>query len=188
MMRLLCYSKEIICYGHNPQGTQRVQCRVCKKVWTPKQLLQREIAPPERIETVPLIVPFQGESAGQKLYVLLTFDTARGNILHLSTNFTQHPIGETLRYCWKGHVEPDLHHSDIVQRVDMRNTQFLNRSQFDEIQYGSAVSLAASRRFIHTMQTALTHNAQLSAGHVTQILFSLVQSYNSKLTATTSGH
>ncbi|ENL7329999.1 cytoplasmic protein [Escherichia albertii] len=301
----VCYSKEIICYGHNPQGTQRVQCRVCKKVWTPKQLLQREIAPPERIETVPLIVPFQGESAGQKLYVLLTFDTARGNILHLSTNFTQHPIGETLRYCWKGHVEPDLHHSDIVQRVDMRNTQFLNRSQFDEIQYGSAVlkrnargailrpviathghfrllsilypevkihvishecflrgaaitawaeqfrqrqgelwfveeeindsdiytpwyfqgityhgwwknqwqlwvqeknrkmtcpltggdnnnaktlSLAASRRFIHTMQTALTHNAQLSAGHVTQILFSLVQSYNSKLTATTSGH
>lgn len=44
-----------------------------------------------------------------------------------------------MRYCWKGHVEPDLHHSDIVQRVDMRNTQFLNRSQFDEIQYGSAV-------------------------------------------------
>lgn len=36
-------------------------------------------------------------------------------------------------------MEPDLHHSDIVKRVDMRETQFLRRSQFDEIQYGSAV-------------------------------------------------
>lgn len=55
-----CYRKEIICYGHNPQGTQRVQCRVCRKVWTPKQQEQRKIVPPERIETVSLVVPFQG--------------------------------------------------------------------------------------------------------------------------------
>lgn len=94
---------------------------------------------PERIETVSLIVPFQGNSAEQKLYVLLSFDATRGNILHLSTNFTQHQIGETLHYRWRGNIEPDLHHSDIVKRVDMRETQFLRRSQFDEIQYGSAV-------------------------------------------------
>ena len=36
-------------------------------------------------------------------------------------------------------IAPDLHHSDIVNRVDLRETQFLRRSQFDEIQYGSAV-------------------------------------------------
>lgn len=94
---------------------------------------------PERIETVSLIVPFRGNSAEQKLYVLLSFDATRGNILHLSTNFTQHQIGETLHYRWRGNIEPDLHHSDIVKRVDMRETQFLRRSQFDEIQYGSAV-------------------------------------------------
>ncbi|MBV8044620.1 cytoplasmic protein [Pluralibacter sp.] len=301
-----CYRKEIICYGHNPQGTQRVQCRACKKVWTPKQQLQREIAPPERIETVPLIVPFQGERAEQKLYVLLSFDATHGNILHLSTNFTQHQIGETLRYRWRGNIEPDLHHSDIVKRVDMRETQFLRRSQFDEIQYGSAVlkrnakgtilrpviaahghfrvlhllfpevkahvishecflrgaiitawaelfrqrqgelwfieedindsdtntpwnfqgtthhgwwqnqwqlwmqaknrkmvclltggdnnnaktlSLAASRHYIHWLykQTAFTHSAQLSAGHVTQVLLSLAQDYNCKLTMAASG-
>ena len=134
-----CYRKEIICYGHNPQGTQRVQCRVCRKVWTPKQQEQRKIVPPERIETVPLIVPFQGSSAEQKLYVLLSFDAVCGNVLHISTNFTQHYIGETLRYRWRGIIEPDLHHSDIVNRVDMREMQFLHRSQFDEIQYGSAI-------------------------------------------------
>lgn len=134
-----CYCNKTICYGHNPRGTQRVQCRVCKKVWTPKQQNQRKIVPPERIETVPLIVPFQGRSAEQKLYVLLSFDAASGNILHISTNFTQHYIGETLRYRWRGNIEPDLHHSNIVTRVDMRETQFLRRSQFDEIQYGSAV-------------------------------------------------
>ncbi|TLJ12826.1 cytoplasmic protein [Escherichia sp. E3659] len=302
----VCYCKEIICYGHNPQGTQRVQCRVCKKVWTPKQLLQKEIAPPEQIETVPLIVPFQGRSSEQKLYVLLSVDSVRGNILHISTNFTQHQTGESLRYRWKGYVEPDLFHSDIVQRIDMREKQFLNRSQFDEIQYGSAelkrnargtvlrpviavhghfrllnilypevkinvishecflrgaaitawskqfrqrqgelwfieeeindsdtntpwhfqgvtyhgwwknqwqlweqdknrkmacsltggdnnnaktLSLAASRHFIYWLykQTTFTHSARLSAGHVTQILLSLAQDYNGKLTVTSSG-
>lgn len=298
----VCYGKETICYGHNPQGTQRIQCRACKKVWTPKQQLHREIAQPERIESVPLIVPFLGRSAEQKLYVLLSFDAVRGNILHLSTNFTQHHIGETLRYHWRGNMEPDLHHSDIVKRVDMRETQFLRRSQFDEIQYGSAVlkrnargaivrpviaahghfrvlnllfpkvkthvishecflrgavitvwadlfrqqqgelwfieedindsdinipwnfqgitqhgwwqsqwqlwgqgknrkmvcpltggdssnakmlSLTASRHFIHWLykQTAFTHSTQLSAGRITQILLSLAQDYNCKLTA-----
>lgn len=94
---------------------------------------------PERIETVALIVPFQGNSTEQKLYVLLSFDAVRGNVLHVSTNFTQHDMGETLRYRWRGIAEPDLLHSDIVQRVDMREAQFLHRSQFDEIQYGSAV-------------------------------------------------
>ena len=134
-----CYRKETICYGHNPGGTQRVQCRVCRKVWTPKQQKQGKIVTPKRIETVPLIVPFQGSSAEQKLYVLLSFDATSGNILHISTNFTQHYIGESLRYRWRGSSEPDLHHSDIVKRVDMRETQFLRRSQFDDIQYGSAV-------------------------------------------------
>lgn len=85
----VCYGTKTICYGHNPQGSQRIQCRNCKKVWTPKQY-QKEITPPEIIETVALLVPFQGASGGQKLYVLISFDALRGNILHLSTNYTQH--------------------------------------------------------------------------------------------------
>ncbi|TKV09241.1 cytoplasmic protein [Citrobacter sp. wls619] len=135
----VCYDKDIIRYGYNPQGTQRVQCRTCKKVWTPKQQLPRELISPEWIETVPLIVPFQGGEAEQKLYVLLSFDAIQGNILHLSTNFTQHPVGESLCYLWRGNIEPDLDRRDIVKHVDMREMQFLRRSQFDEIQYGSAV-------------------------------------------------
>lgn len=134
----VCYGTDTICYGHNPQGSQRIQCRGCKKVWTPKQY-QKEITPPEIIETVALVVPFQGASGGQKLYVLISFDSLHGNILHLSTNFTQHQAGESLHYRYKGNTEPDIHESNIVKRVDMRETQFLRRSQFDEIQYGSAV-------------------------------------------------
>ncbi|HAI6898638.1 TPA: cytoplasmic protein, partial [Escherichia coli] len=61
-----------------------------------------------------------------------------GNILHLSTNYTQHQAGESLHYRYRGNAEPELHESNIVQRVDMREAQFLRRSQFDEIQYGSA--------------------------------------------------
>ncbi|MCV5073533.1 cytoplasmic protein, partial [Escherichia coli] len=84
-------------YGHNPQGTQRVQCRSCKKVWTPKQQPAREITYPQSIETVQLFMPFQGASAVQKLYVLVSLDATRGNILHLSTNYTQHQTGDSLR-------------------------------------------------------------------------------------------
>lgn len=133
----VCYGTDTICYGHNPQGSQRIQCRNCKKVWTPKQY-QKEITPPEIIETVAFLVPFQGVSSGQKLYVLISFDALRGNILHLSTNYTQHQAGESLHYRYRGNAEPELHESNIVQRVDMREAQFLRRSQFDEIQYGSA--------------------------------------------------
>ena len=133
----VCYGTDTICYGHNPQGSQRIQCRNCKKVWTPKQY-QKEITPPEIIETVAFLVPFQGVSSGQKLYVLISFDALRGNILHLSTNYTQHQAGESLHYRYRGNAEPELHNNNIVQRVDMREAQFLRRSQFDEIQYGSA--------------------------------------------------
>ena len=133
----VCYGTKTICYGHNPQGSQRIQCRNCKKVWTPKQY-QKEITPPEIIETITLLVPFQGASNGQKLYVLMSFDAIHGNILHLSTNFTQHQAGESLHYRYRGNAEPELHNNNIVQRVDMREAQFLRRSQFDEIQYGSA--------------------------------------------------
>jgi len=134
----VCYGQETIYYGYNPQRTQRVQCRECKKVWTPKKQLPEAVISPEQIETVPLIVSFQGNCADQKLYVLISFDAIRGNILHLSTNFTEYPIGETLRYHWRGNIEPDLDRRDIVKHVDMREMQFLRRSQFDEIQYGSA--------------------------------------------------
>lgn len=132
-----CYQKEIIRYGHNPGGTQRVQCLRCKKVWTPRQQLT-PIAPPEQLATIPLIVPFQGASAGQQLYVLLSFDAIRGNVLHISSNFTPHPAGDSLLYRWHGMGESADIHNDIIQRVNQREAQFLHRSQFDEIQYGSA--------------------------------------------------
>ena len=135
----LCYQRETILYGHNPQGSQRVQCRSCKHVWTPKQQPLTTIVPPEQIATVPLIVPFQGACTDQKLYVLLSFDAIRGNILHISSNFTPHLVGDTLRYRWRNNVEPAVIHDDIVERVRQRETLFLRRSQFDEIQYGSAI-------------------------------------------------
>lgn len=134
-----CYQRGIIRYGRNPQGTQRIQCRSCKKVWTPRQPPLNTIGAPEQIVTTPLIVSFQGASADQKLYVLLSFDAIRGNMLHISSNFTPHPVGASLLYRSRGTGELSEVHDDIVQRVSQRETQFLRRSQFDEIQYGSAV-------------------------------------------------
>ena len=112
-----CYQREIIRYGHNPQGSQRVQCRNCKKVWTPKQAPPTGIVLPEQIATIPLLVPFQGVSAGQQLYVLLSFDAIRGNVLHISSNFTPHTAGISLLYRWRGTAEPTVIHDDIIERV-----------------------------------------------------------------------
>lgn len=158
-----CYQRETIRYGRNPQGSQRVQCRSCKKVWTPKQQPLVAIQPPEQIATVSLIVPFQGTSADQQLYVLLSFDAIRGNILHISSNFTPHPAGASLRYRWRGSTEPVVSHDDIVERVSQRETQFLRRSQFDEIQYGSAMlKRNASGAILRPVITAHGHFRVLS--------------------------
>lgn len=119
-----CYQRETILYGHNPQGSQRVQCRSCKHVWTPKQQPLTTIVPPEQIATVPFNRPFSGACTDQKLYVLLSFDAIRGNILHISSNFTPHLVGDTLRYRWRNNVEPAVIHDNIVERVRQRETLF----------------------------------------------------------------
>ena len=131
-----CYQKETIHYGHHPGGSQRLQCQYCKKVWTPKQ--PRQVAAPTAICSVPLLLPFQGASASQQLYVLISVDAVRGNVLSVSSNFTPHEAGPTLRYRWRGIFPTPASHPQIMERVAMKERQFLQRSQFDEIQYGPA--------------------------------------------------
>ena len=133
-----CYQAEVIRYGHNPGGSQRLQCQRCKKVWTPKRQPLTNALSPDAICSVPFIMDFQGELAAQKLYLLFSFDAVRGNILHVSSNYTPYPAGNTLRYRWKGIRPTPTHHHDIIQSVALKERQFLQRSQFDEIQYGAA--------------------------------------------------
>lgn len=132
-----CYCPKTICYGYNPRGHSAFSAAPAKSLDTQTAKAKKNSVSRTYWNCVTgCTVP--GRIAEQKLYVLISFDAIRGNIIHLSTNFTEHQSGETLRYHWKGNIEPDLHHADIVKRVDMRETQFLRRSQFDEIQYGSA--------------------------------------------------
>lgn len=133
-----CYQREVIRYGHNPGGSQRVQCQRCHKVWTPKRPQQGSTPSPEAICSIPLIAPFQGALAEQKLYLLLSFDAIRGNVIHVSSNFTTHSAGVSLHYRWKGMPPTSSEHRDIIQRVAQKERQFLQRSQFDEVQYGAA--------------------------------------------------
>ncbi|WP_312415429.1 cytoplasmic protein [Pseudescherichia sp.] len=133
-----CYQTAIIHYGHNPKGTQRIQCQHCKKVWTPKKQRLKSAPAPEAICTIPLIVPFQGARANQQLYFLLSFDSVSGNVIHTSSNFTPHQAGLSLHYRWQGTLCAQPEYKDIIQRVSLRERQFLQRSQFDEIQYGAA--------------------------------------------------
>lgn len=133
-----CYQKAWIRYGRNPGGTQRLQCQYCKKVWTPKQHALNVAETPEQICSIPLLVPFQGANAFQQLYFLFSFDAVRGNVLHLSSNFTLLSAGKSLHYHWKGIAPPEGEDGDIIHRIAIKERQFLQRSQFDEIQYGPA--------------------------------------------------
>lgn len=130
--------KTWIRYGRNPGGTQRLQCQYCKKVWTPKQHALNVAETPEQICSIPLLVPFQGANAFQQLYFLFSFDAVRGNVLHLSSNFTLLSAGKSLHYHWKGIAPPEGEDGDIIHRIAIKERQFLQRSQFDEIQYGPA--------------------------------------------------
>ena len=92
-----------------------------------------------------MIAPFQGNAAGQKLYFLLSFDAVRGNVIHLTSNFTPFAVGESLRYHWRGGQADREETDDIIQRISLTEMRFLQRSQFDEIQYGSAMQKRHAR-------------------------------------------
>ncbi len=119
-----CYQRTWIRYGRNPGGTQRLQCQYCKKVWTPKQHALNVAETPEQICSIPLLVPFQGANAFQQLYFLFSFDAVRGNILHLSSNFTLLSAGKSLHYHWKGIAPPEGEKGDIIHRIAIKERQF----------------------------------------------------------------
>lgn len=66
----------------------------------------------------------------------------RGNVIHLTSNFTPFAVGESLRYHWRGGQADREETDDIIQRISLTEMRFLQRSQFDEIQYGSAMQSA----------------------------------------------
>ncbi|MBZ3656164.1 hypothetical protein JS565_24810 [Salmonella enterica subsp. enterica serovar Senftenberg] len=43
-----------------------------------------------------------------------------------------------MHYHWKGIAPPEGENGDIIHRISTKERQFLQRSQFDEIQYGPA--------------------------------------------------
>lgn len=117
-------SKTWILYGRNPGGTQRLQCQYCKKVWTPKQHALNVAETPEQICSIPLLVPFQGSECLPAIVLLFSFDAVRGNILHLSSNFTLLSAGKSLHYHWKGIAPPEGEKGDIIHRIAIKERQF----------------------------------------------------------------
>ncbi|MBZ3661370.1 hypothetical protein JT306_16875 [Salmonella enterica subsp. enterica serovar Kentucky] len=55
---------------------------------------------------------------------LFSFDAVRGNILHLSSNFTLLSAGKSLHYHWKGIAPPEGENGDIIHRIATKERQF----------------------------------------------------------------
>ncbi len=80
-----------------------------------------------------------------KSSIFISFDAVRGNVIHLTSNFTPFAVGESLRYHWRGGQADREETDDIIQRISLTEMRFLQRSQFDEIQYGSAMQKRHAR-------------------------------------------
>ncbi|NTX68624.1 hypothetical protein FCH31_04055 [Lelliottia amnigena] len=90
------------------------------------------------IATSTLVVPFQGNVANQCLYVVLSTDVHSGKVVQVTTNYCDWKAGASLLY---HEISPPFSHAlppRDVEYVHEREVHFMKRSQFDEIQYGSA--------------------------------------------------
>lgn len=58
------------------------------------------------------------------IVLLFSFDAVRGNILHLSSNFTLLSAGKSLHYHWKGIAPPEGENGDIIHRIAIKERQF----------------------------------------------------------------
>jgi hypothetical protein len=63
----------------------------------------------------------------------------RGNVIHLTSNFTPFAVGESLRYHWRGGQADREETDDIIQRISLTEMRFLQRSQYREMQSRSVI-------------------------------------------------
>ncbi len=61
-----------------------------------------------------------------KALFLLSFDAVRGNVIHLTSNFTAFAVGESLRYRWRGGQADREETDDIIQRISLTEMRFYN--------------------------------------------------------------
>lgn len=103
-----------------------------------EQQLHRSTQEVKHVATVVLILPFQGQEADQQLYVVISADTCSGHILQITTNYCNETVGDSLRYKNMAGPTPETSHHCSEEQIRQQEMQFMQRSQFDEIQYGSA--------------------------------------------------
>ncbi|MDE5207246.1 hypothetical protein PYX06_22595 [Citrobacter amalonaticus] len=92
----------------------------------------------KRVATTVLALPFQGQAAKQQLYVVISADACSGRLLLVSTNYSDEAVGDSLLYKGSASTAPQMAHECSVERLRQQEMQFMQRSQFDEIHYGSA--------------------------------------------------
>ncbi|QUI98975.1 hypothetical protein KCP74_03920 [Salmonella enterica subsp. enterica] len=98
---------------------------VCKKVWTKTARAEcRRNAREQILPVFLLVLPFQGRMPSA-IVLLFSFDAVRGNILHLSSNFTLLSAGKSLHYHWKNCAAEARR--DIIHRIAIKERQFLRQ-------------------------------------------------------------
>lgn len=173
-----CFTSDVILYGKTQIGHPRLQCRHCRKVFTPVKINSRNALLIDNllsrlscgqhygetsqyrilektaiwcsqrlhqlkdkvstIATITHVLPFQGKAADQNLYVVISADTRSGRIVQITTNYCEWKAGDSLLYRALSTPELEPPFTTGVEKVKQQELQFMRRSQFDDIQYGSA--------------------------------------------------
>lgn len=173
-----CFNPDVIRYGKTNAGNARMQCRACRKTFTPHQVTPRQseniqqvlsqlsvgdhqsetpayrtltqamgwcegalhdtFSVVRQIATQIFILPFQGKIAQQKLYTIVSTDAESGRVLQISTNYSPWKTSEALCYRGGESMVQERVNSCTVEHIRQQEGQFMQRSQFDEIDYGRA--------------------------------------------------
>jgi len=94
-----------------------------------------------RVATDTLVLPFQGSGVKQRLFVVISTDVDTRKIIQITTNYCRWREDLTLCYQYSGSSESVNTRSVNVtgpELIQMQESRFMGRSQFDDIQYGNA--------------------------------------------------
>ncbi|EOI1353277.1 IS1 family transposase [Citrobacter amalonaticus] len=120
-------------------AAETTQYRLLAKAvdWCEQQLHHATIDV-KRVATKVLVLPFQGKAAKQQLYAVISADACSGRILQVTTNYSDEAVGDALLYKSSASPASQMAQECTEEYLRWQEIQFMQRSQFDEIHYGSA--------------------------------------------------
>ena len=127
----------LLSLGHNTSDTEKYRSLAQAVNWYERNMYD----PAEVIKNMATQIyslSFQGKTAKQYLYIIVSTDVKSGRVLQITSNYCPWEAGDSLHYQSSRYPVAEICDAEPVEQVQRREAEFMTRSQFDEIHYGSA--------------------------------------------------